>query len=288
MTWRRVVVATLALFLLQACEKAPPEPREGRDVTRIVTLAPSLAELVFAAGAGEVLVGVSAWSDYPPAVAELPVIGDAFMLDRERLALLEPDLLLAWHNGTPAHVIDELREAGYRVETLRTNSLGDVSVALHRIGELAGTMAVAKTVAADYERALNDIAARYTDAGDIRVFYQVSRRPLYTVNGGHYISELIALCGGSNIFADLAELAPTIDVEAVVARDPEVMLASTAAGDDAFADWSRWPGITANRLGNHFRLPADTISRASPRVVGAAESMCDALDKARRNRKGVL
>lgn len=288
MTRRRVVVATLALFLLQACEKAPPEPREGRDVTRIVTLAPSLAELVFAAGAGEVLVGVSAWSDYPPAVAELPVIGDAFMLDRERLALLEPDLLLAWHNGTPAHVIDELREAGYRVETLRTDSLGDVSVALHRIGELAGTMAVAKTIAADYERALDDIAARNKNAGGIRVFYQVSRRPLYTVNGGHYISELIALCGGNNIFADLAELAPTIDVEAVVARDPEVMLASTAAGDDAFADWSRWPGITANRLGNHFRLPADTISRASPRVVGAAESMCDALDKARRNRKGVL
>ncbi|NIL93613.1 MAG: cobalamin-binding protein, partial [Woeseiaceae bacterium] len=77
-------------------------------------------------------------------------------------------------------------------------------------------------------------------------------RPLYTINGEHFVSELLELCGGRNVFSELEELAPTIDVEAVVARDPEVMLASDTAGADAFADWQRWPTMAANRYGNHY------------------------------------
>ena len=117
------------------------------------------------------------------------------------------------------------------------------------------------------------------------MFYQVAARPLYSINNEHYISELIAICGGDNIFKDLSELAPTVDVEAVVDRDPEVMLASTDAGDDAFAEWERWPDMAANRFGNHYLLPADEIGRATTRVLIAGRAMCVALQQARKKRR---
>jgi iron complex transport system substrate-binding protein len=281
------LAALVALLpLLGACEDpgAGPPPADTKSKPRIVTLAPNLAELVFTAGAGDTLVGVSAYSDYPPAVESLPLIGDAFTIDQERLALLRPDLLLAWQSGTPAHVVDELRQAGYTVEVIRTRSLADISTALVRVGELAGTLAHARVVAADFAASLQQLGDRYGAAEPIRVFYQVSDRPLYTVGRTHYVSELIELCGGSNVFSDVAELAPAVDVEAVVERDPEVMLAGSDAGDDAFGEWRRWPSIAANRYGNHFLLPADELSRPTTRVLVAGTALCEALQAARVRR----
>ena len=99
------------------------------------------------------------------------------------------------------------------------------------------------------------------------------------------LTELISLCGGRNVFADLEELAPAIDVEAVVARDPEVLLASTDAGEDAFAEWQRWPAMAANRYDNHYLVPADEIGRATPRLLVAARAVCAALEQARARRE---
>ena len=279
-----LLIATLSALV--ACEDPDPGPAsaEAGPAPRVVTLAPNLAELVFAAGAGDTLVGVSAYSDYPAAVEALPRVGDAFTIDQERLALLRPDLLLAWESGTPAHIVDELRHAGYRVEVIRSRSLADISAALVRVGELAGTQQSAREVAADFATALRELGARYGDAEPIRVFYQVSGRPLYTVGGAHYASELIGLCGGRNVFADVDELAPGIDVEAVIDRDPEVMLAGDDAGSEAFADWDRWPGLAANRYGNRYLLPADELSRPTTRVLVAATAICEALQSARARR----
>jgi iron complex transport system substrate-binding protein len=239
---------------------------------------------VYAAGAGETLVGVSAYSDYPPDVVDLPIVGDAFMIDQEQLALLKPDLLIVWQGGTPAHVVDELKSVGYNVEVIRTNSLSDVADAITRIGKLTGNENSASQSVTAYGKELEELAGAYGGREDISVFYQVSRRPLFTINGEHYVSELIALCGGSNVFADLNDLAPTIDVESVVERDPEVLMASTDAGDDAFEEWDRWPGIAANRYDNHFLMPADAIGRATPRLVQAARAVCMALEVARSRR----
>jgi iron complex transport system substrate-binding protein len=247
-------------------------------------LAPNLTELVFWAGAGELLVGVSAYSDYPPQALELPVIGDAFMIDHERLAVLQPDLLLVWGGGTPAHAVDELRATGYQVEVVQTDSLADVSSAILRIGELTARTEAAARVASNFEDRMQVIRDRHRDLPIVTVFYQVSARPLYTVNGDHFVSELIELCGGANIFADLGELAPTIDVEAVVERDPEIFLAGSDAGEGAFSEWQRWPQMTANRFGNHFIVPGDVISRATPRLLDGAEAVCDALQEARTRR----
>jgi len=283
-TPRGAALLSLVLLCLGACTEAPDSVNTAETYERIVTLAPNLAELVHAAGAADTLVGVSAYSDYPPEILELAVVGDAFMIDQEQLAVLEPDLLLVWQGGTPAHVVDELKNVGYTVEVVRTNSLSDVADAILRIGALTGNEVAAEQAVAVYRDELDALSAEFDGRDDISVFYQVSRRPLFTINGDHYVSELIALCGGSNVFADLSDLAPSIDVESVVERDPEVMLASTDAGDDAFAEWSRWPNIAANRYGNQFQMPADAVGRATPRLVLAAHAMCQALDEARTRR----
>ena len=285
---RAFALATLIALLipLGACDA--PETRDtvagDRPYSRIVTLAPNLAELVFAAGAGDKLVGVSAYSDYPPEAASLPLIGDAFTVDQEQLALLDPDLLLAWHSGTPAHVVDKLRRAGYTVEVIHTQVLADIPRALVIIGKLAGVEPEAKGVADKFEAALGELAAIAANQDPIRTFYQVSMRPLYTVSSSHFASELIEICGGSNVFSDLEELAPAIDVDAVIDRDPEVILAGTDAGDDAFDEWQRWPGMAANRYDNHFLVPSDEMSRATTRVIIAGREVCNALDRARRQR----
>ena len=281
----RILVCAAAIAVLVACSEKSVAPESPRGAQRIVSLAPNLTELVHTVGAGDQLVGVSAWSDYPRSVLKLPVVGDAFAIDQEQLALLAPDLLLVWESGTPAHVVDELKSRGYNVVTVRTRSVDDVALALLQLGELTGHAGKAEIAAADFRREIAALRERHRDMERISVFYQVAARPLYTVNGEHYLSELIELCGGTNVFEDLSSLAPTVDVEAVVDRDPEVMLASTDAGDDAFVEWQRWPELRANRLGNQFLLPGDEIGRATTRLTVAGQAMCVALDQARRNRE---
>ena len=274
-----------ALVVVVACSQDQRAPTDSTTAERVVSLAPNLTELLFTVGAGPQIVGVSAWSDFPREVLDLPVLGDAFTVDQEQLALARPDLILVWESGTPAHVVDELRAIGYTVASIRTRELDDIATALVAVGALTGHESEAERAAAAFRKDLQVLRDEYANAEPIRVFYQVAARPLYSINNEHYISELIGVCGGDNIFEDLSELAPTIDVEAVVDRDPEVMLASTDAGDDAFVEWERWPDMAANRFGNHYLLPADEIGRATTRVLVAGRAMCIALQHARTKRR---
>lgn len=277
----RSLLLFFLLGLTTGAAYADAVPEEGQ---RIVSLSPHLAELVFTVGAGDRLVGVSAHTDFPEAATRLPVIGDAFILDLERMAVLNPDLLLAWQSGTPAHVVDELQARGYRVEVIRTRNLRDIPVALRRIGELTGRSAAAEVVAREFAGGLQLLQEQAADATPISVFYQVAERPLYTISGEHYVSELIEICGGRNIFADLGSLAPLIGVEAVLERDPEVMLASMDAGPGAFNAWERWSNLAANRYGNRFWMPAAETGRATPRLLKAGAAICRALAQGRSNR----
>lgn len=289
----RYLCCFFGLLFCGACE--PQQPVDSNPTTtiaapasRVVTLAPHLAELIFAVGAGDTLVGVSAYTDYPERALSLPVVGDAFLVDQEQLALLRPDLLLAWASGTPQHVVDQLRAVGYRVESIRTRGLDDVGLALEKIGALTGHVASADIAATAYRGALHALAEKHAAAPAIRVFYQVSQQPIYTINGDHYVSQLIELCGGHNIFAELSELAPLVSEEAVLERDPEILLAAADASQDALANWQRWPGLAANRYRNHWLLPAAEIGRASPRLSSAGEVLCGVLEQARDNRQSAL
>lgn len=291
--FRELALPAVVLLCLSACNESPRhaavrgESGEAeRQVTysRVVSLAPNLTELMFTAGAGDQLVGVSAHSDYPPEALELPIVGDAFNVDQEQLALLQPDALLVWESGIPKHVVQDLRRVGYHVESIRSRNLSDVAAALRRIGKITGHESEANAAAEQYLEGLRTLKEQNASASPVSVFYQVYQRPLYTINGEHYVSELIEICGGRNVFAELDSLAPSVSVEAVIERDPEVMLASEDAGDNAFGQWQRWPNLRAVKTGNQYMMPADEIGRATPRLVGAGEAVCKVLDIARSKR----
>jgi iron complex transport system substrate-binding protein len=255
-----------------------------RIAQRIVSLAPSLTELVFTVGAGERLVGADVFSNYPPQARSIARIGDAFQVDYERVLALDPDLVLVWDTGTPEPVIEKLRHLGLPVERISTTHLDDVPRALRRLGELTGTSATAEGAAQAYIRDLAELRGQNAGEAAIDVFYQISSAPLYTINSQHLISEIITLCGGRNVFADLDQLAPPVSREAVLERNPEVILAGDDVADDPFAGWRSWHRLRAVAYDNLFVLQVDRVARATTRTVEGARQVCEVLDQARTRR----
>jgi iron complex transport system substrate-binding protein len=256
----------------------------GEPARRIVTLAPHLTELTYSAGAGDRLVGADAYSDYPPEARALPRVGDAFQVDYERLLALRPDLVLVWTTGMPEPVIERIGQLGVHVERVTTAHLADIAAAIVRIGELAGTRAEAQRAADEYSRQIAALRQKYGGRAPLRVLYQISEQPLYTVSGHHVISELIELCGGRNIFAELEQVAPPVGLEAVLERDPEVIITADGAQGEPLAVWRRWTRMRAVRLDNLYTVSADRVARPTTRIVAGAEQICAVLESARQKR----
>ncbi len=269
----RALVLLAALLGLAASAQDRP--------LRIVSLAPHLTELVYAAGAGETLVGTVAYSDYPAEALDIERIGDAWRVDLERLLALRPDLVLAWPSGTPQQTLERLRGSGLEVALLPTESLRDVASALRRIGELTGHAAEAGAAARRFEEEVAALRERHEDAAAVSVFVQLDDQPLYTINGRHLISEVVELCGGRNVFGELPQLAPAVSLESVLARDPQVILSTDDTIDDPRQAWSRWQGMRAVRAGTIYAVPADTVSRPTPRLTEGIAAVCEALTAAR-------
>ena len=246
---------------------------------RIVSVAPNLTELLFAAGAADQVVGVSAYSDYPEAARSLPRIGDAFRLDYERIVALAPTVAVIWETGTPAGVAERLEDLGIRVVGIPTRRIDDIATALLELGTLAGTNPAAKAAAADFRARIRALRERYRDRPKLRVFVQIDGAPLYTIGGAHLITEVVELCGGTNVFADASALALPVDLESVLARAPEVIL--SLDDTDPVAFWGRFDELEAVRRGNVYRAPADALARPSPRVAEGAAEVCARLDAAR-------
>ena len=253
---------------------------------RIVALAPSLAELAFAAGAGGRLVGVARFSDFPPAARDIPQVGDAARVDFERIVALKPDLVLAWRSGNSAADVGRLEGLGYPALVSEPARLADVPRLLRAIGALAGTQPAARKAAAEFEREIRTLRGRYAKARTVRVFYQIWHRPLLTVNGAHMISDVIALCGGENVFADVNQLTPTVTLEAVIAARPEVILGGGSAGGEKefSAQWQASEVPLLRDLPAHYINP-DHIQRQTPRIAEGARAVCAALEQVRKNRK---
>jgi iron complex transport system substrate-binding protein len=258
---------------------AATEPR----AQRIVSVAPHLTELVYTAGAGDRMVGADAYSDYPDEARTLTRIGDAFQVDYESVLALHPDLVLVWDTGTPEPVIEKLQSLGLRVERITTARLEDIAAAIRRIGALAGTEAHAEKAAGDFTAQIAELRRKHAHDAPVSVFFQISAAPLFTISGEHLISDILAVCGGSNIFADLKQLAPPVSVEAVLERNPEVIIAGNDSNraDDPLAQWRRWPQLAAVRYGNLYFVSADRVARSTTRVVGGTEEICGLLADAR-------
>jgi iron complex transport system substrate-binding protein len=300
MTGLPSVLARLAILVLvgvaSGCGpgREPPGPGASAGAARrIITLSPHLAELAFAAGAGSKLVAVVEYSNYPEEARRLPRVGDAFRVDFEAVAAARPDLILAWPSGNSPATLERLRGLGYRVVGLEPTTLADVGRHILLIGELAGTYPAARVAATDWESGLELLRRRYRDAAPVRLFYQIAPRPLVTVTGRHFIGQAIRLCGGDNVFADVPGLAPVIGLEAVIAANPEVIVASALEADAAgrqapspLEGWRSWSSLTAVADGNLFVIDPNLMSVPGPRMLLGIRNLCTDLDQARLRRPG--
>lgn len=248
---------------------------------RIVSLAPHVTELLFAAGAGERLVGASHFSDYPAAASQVPSVGSYAALDLERVLALKPDLIVAWHSGNKATQLARLRSAGIPVFESQPADFGMIADSLERLSQLAGTDDSGRRAANDFRARWQALQQRYQGRRQVSVFYQIWSQPLMTLNGQHMVSAVLRLCGGNNIFGQLPQLAPTVSVESVIAADPQVILTPSDARDQPLERWRQYARMRAVSTGQLYTVNADWLNRAGPRVLLAAEEVCAKLDLAR-------
>ena len=251
---------------------------------RLITLAPSLTELVYAAGAHEQLVGVSSYSDFPEGANHKPQVADAGGVSFESLLALKPDLVLAWKGGTRPADIARLESLGVNVFVIEIRTLADVPRALRTIGKLTGRPKFGDTserVAAAFEWKLGLIREVSKGKAPLRVFFEISQMPLMTVNGQHFISETVKLCGGVNVFTDASQMVIEPSREALLQRGADVILRPASIHKDVDRDKVTYTGLSAYREGRIYALNADWILRPGPRVLLAAEEVCTAMDRAR-------
>jgi len=291
-TMRGLMVLALASGSATAAADIRITDDAGRSVSltqparRIISLTPHLTELLFAAGAGDRLVGTVEYSNYPEQARRIERIGNNAQLDLERIVALKPDLVLVWRDGNAQRQLEKLLQLGIPVYYNEPRRLPDIARAIEQLGLLAGTEAAALPAARAFMARLAELRRRYGGRPSVALFFQIWDRPLLTVNGQHLISDAIRLCGGRNVFADLEALTPEVSTEAVLAADPEAMVGVSAeAGQLGNLDaWKQWRRMRAVARGNLFLVDSDLISRNTPRILDGAEALCEDLDKARARR----
>lgn len=250
---------------------------------RIISLAPHLTELLFAAGAGAQIVATVDYSDYPPEALTIPRIGSNNAISYEAIVGLSPDLVLVWQSGNGPQMIARLKALGLKVYVDAPAGLDDIATSIQRLGQLSGTAEQANQAVRQYQQKLLDLRRLHSGRRPLSVFYQVWDDPLLTLNGKHVISEVIRLCGGRNVFADAPALVPKLSVESVIAADPELIVASVTARrrEQWLKDWQAWPMVAAVKSERLYFLPPDLLVRHSPRILAGVELLCQHLEAAR-------
>jgi iron complex transport system substrate-binding protein len=250
--------------------------RLAQPARRVVSLAPHLAEMMFALGADRQLVAVSASSDFPAAARSLPRISGAAGIDLEAIIAMRPDLVLGWQSGNPAQLFERLARLGIPVFLSEPRTLDQIATNFERLGQLTGHAKRAGAVAARFRRELSALRGRESSPGP-RVFYQIWHQPLLTIGGKHFIADAIRLCGGTNVFEPNAQLVPVVNREAILALDPEVIVSADIDTDELFAQWRRWTMVSAVRNRRIRTVNADLLHRPGPRVVDGVAQLCAAI-----------
>jgi iron complex transport system substrate-binding protein len=276
------LLATIASFIARGAVTDD----EGRQIQlahpahRIVSVAPGATEMLFAAGAGQYVIATVEYSDVPAGAKRVPRIGDGIAVDMERIVALRPDVVVVWPGGGNPAQIAKLASLGFTLYHQQVNTLADIPGSLRRLGELAGTQPEAERAARAIEARLAALERGYRSGNQPGVLVQVWNRPIYTVGGRHLVTDALRLCGARNIFADLNDMGPAVDVEAVILRDPDVIVAvapSQASAREWLDGWRRFGKLKAVRNDRLIVFPEGGLTRLGPSAVSATEDLCKAL-----------
>lgn len=254
-----------------------------KPAQRIVALAPHIVENVFTAGAGKQLVGVVSYSDFPEQAKALPLVGGYAKTNLEKILELNPDLVIAWESGNSDASVARIKELGYPVYVDQPHSLDDLSKSVRDIGTLTGNSKQADAAMDQYLKRLNEFKSEHASKEKVSTFYQVWNTPLRTITGKHIISDAIRVCGGTNIYANEKTVSPIINIESLLERDPQAIIASgmSSARPDWLDDWKKWPSLQSVKNDNLFFVNPDHIQRHTVRILLGIDSICQQLDKAR-------
>lgn len=258
----------------------------GRDVVlaqpaeRIVTLIPHATELMFEIGAGDRVVATVAYSDYPDAARQIQRIGDFNTLNTEAIIALRPDLLIAFTSAPNLGDVARLEELGLKVFHSDPQTFADIARTLRDFGRLTGLPAAGEAAANDFEAGIAGLRSRYADKTPLSVFYEVWHDPIFTLNGDSYISDIINLCGGINVFADLPVISPQVSLEAVFNQDPQVIVTGPPA-DQSPSPWYDWPQLQAVKNDALIHINPDDMHRPTPSLLVGAEQLCLEMDRLR-------
>lgn len=280
-------LVTAANARVEVTDDAGRTVRLEQPARRIVSLSPHATELLYAVGAGEHVVAVSEYSNWPSAALQLPRVGSGAGLNVEAIVAQQPDLVVAWLSGNAKPQLQQLERFGVPVFYSEPRDIDGIADNLLALGRLTGGEVKAVQVAQAFRDDVRNLQERYAGRRMVTAFYQIWSQPLMTINGQHMISQWMQLCGAQNIFADLPDLAPAIDPEAVLRADPEVLLAGRHSGKSADweARWRQWKGLRAVQANHLYTVPAETLERQTPRAVQAAQELCAHIDAARRDRQ---
>lgn len=283
-----ILLAALAASQVQAAVTVKDD--DGNTITlqkpaqRVISLAPHVTEMLFAAGGGSHVVGVVSYSDFPEEAKKIPQIGSNREVDLERIMALKPDLIVVWRHGSSERQIDMVRKLGVPIYHSEPVKLEDIPESLARLGQLMGTEKVANPAAAELRQQLASLRSRYANRPTVRTFYQVWDKPLYTLSGKHIVSDALRLCGGENIFAKLSVTAPVVSVEGVLQENPEAIFATAEKNYGGVNMWKPYGTLLAVRNDNLFTIDGNLMNRSGPRMILGAAMLCEKLELARQHR----
>lgn len=249
----------------------------SQPARRVISLSPHLTELLFAIGAEKTLVGAVEASDYPPAANKIRRIGNASALDFETIVALQPDLIVAWHSGNGSRALAKLQQLGLALYRSEPTQLADIAKNLDDLGQLTGFASNARQKSALFRQQLDQLTQPACST-PVTVFYQLWNQPLMTLNRQSLITQAITHCGGDNIFAAVPEMAAKIDIEAVLAANPEIIIVSDPQWIEP---WQQWPQLKASQHQHIYYIPPDYLHRPTERILMGMAQLCAHVDRIR-------
>lgn len=291
----RIVIFFILLLAGWAQASTSVSDDRGRHFTipsiplKLVSLAPHVTDMLIGLGAKSQIVGVvddhESRGAHAVSLSGLPVVADAFALNEERLLAQRPDVVIVWAEGTPVARSARLERLGFKVFVVKTRELNDLARQLEALGKLAGQPTLGQQQAAAFRQRLQEMKQRYQKGPRLQYFYQVWRQPLYSLHGGHLVSQALALCGADNILPVGKVEAPLVSPEFVVQANPHVILFGKEDAIASRAFWSRFSSLNAVRDQRLLVVDDQRLARPGPVLLDAVESLCQQLQPWRGSAK---
>lgn len=274
------LVVSLSVALVTTTQA---KAEDNKVPERIISLAPHVTEMLFSAGAGDKVVGVVAYSDFPETALSIESVGSYNAINIEKIIQLNPDLIIAWRSGNRTRDIEKLEQLGFNIAYSEPYQLTDIVQEIRLFGQQLNTQTQADAVAERLENTLSKLQQSYQHKTKVTAFYQIWNSPLMTINGNQFISQALTLCGAENVFAGLPVLAGEVSVESVIEKNPDTILlgGEQAVQQGWLTDWQRWHTLSAVKNSQIHLLNADTFQRPTERFIDGIEGLCQLIDQTR-------